>query len=98
MISDLISCVKELAQGLSLLSSDMDEVKIKRETGVAHAIKAATMNPLVAEELENIALRLPKSKGKDHAPSVEILKKGKTRNPRPEDRVPPPGIKPDVEE
>jgi len=56
MISGLVRHVKELGQELTLLSSEIDEEKIKREAGAAHAIKAATVYPIIANELQSMTL------------------------------------------
>ncbi len=54
MISSLTSHVKELGQEISLLSSELDEEKLKREAGVAHLISSATVSPLVTDHLKNV--------------------------------------------
>ena len=56
MISSLVNHVKELGQEITLLSSEINEEKIKREAGMAHAIKAATMNPMISDELRKMTL------------------------------------------
>ena len=56
MISGLVTRVKELGQELALLSSEIDDEKIKREAGMAHAIKAVTVHPIVADELRSTSL------------------------------------------
>ena len=56
MISGLTSRVKELGQELALLSSEIDDEKIKREAGMAHSIKAVTVHPVVVDELRSMAL------------------------------------------
>ena len=53
MISGLINCVKELGQELTLLTSDINEEKIKKEAGAAHAIEAALTHPLIVKELKD---------------------------------------------
>lgn len=56
MISGLINRVKELGQELTLLTSDINEEKIKNEAGAAHTIERATVHPLIAEDLKNMPL------------------------------------------
>jgi len=56
MISGLINRVKELGQELTLLTSDINEEKIKNEAGAAHAIERATVHPLIADDLKNMPL------------------------------------------
>jgi len=77
MISGLINCVKELGQELTLLMSDMDEEKIKNEAGAAHAIKTATVHPLIINDLKNLALIPSKAKKRK---TLQIQKKAQKTN------------------
>ena len=73
MISGLINCVKELGQELTLLASDIDEEKIKKEAGSAHAIETATVHPLVANDLNSLPIHAPCDAGREGASESNIL-------------------------
>ena len=71
MISSLVNHVKELGQEITLLSSEINEEKIKREAGMAHAINAATMSPIISDELRKITLN---QVAKERGTSVNKIK------------------------
>lgn len=85
MISQLTSNLKELGQELAIISSEINEEKMKREAVGAHAITAATVLPEIENELRKVAAEYYKEIKTNH-PAVndrdlDNASKGKSEMP-----------------